>query len=281
MRCYVDMLLITSTANIKTWERDNGLYGGLSPLARGTWALPEWGLFCTRFIPAAAGNSQGVEKWLILIWVYPRWRGELKLFLIQCGRSDGLSPLARGTRYITRLCSYLKRFIPAGAGNSCCRRTRRALPPVYPRWRGELAATKRCNAFSNGLSPLARGTQLWYGLDPFRVRFIPAGAGNSVGINAGAVPTTVYPRWRGELRNVWARGLERAGLSPLARGTPASPADVVNRRRFIPAGAGNSYRLIVNVPLLAVYPRWRGELSSMKNRRNVLLGLSPLARGTL
>ena len=199
MRCYVDMLLITSTANIKTWERDNGLYGGLSPLARGTWALPEWGLFCTRFIPAAAGNSQGVEKWLILIWVYPRWRGELKLFLIQCGRSDGLSPLARGTLGRTTQGEYSRRFIPAGAGNSHSSSARAYANAVYPRWRGELVKrfTWRVN----------------------KTRFIPAGAGNSAGPPNVFPVAPVYPRWRGELWFWCICIISCCGLSPLARGT--------------------------------------------------------------
>ena len=139
MRCYVDMLLITSTANIKTWERDNGLYGGLSPLARGTWALPEWGLFCTRFIPAAAGNS----RWPALLrtnsTVYPRWRGELWWSRNPRQNTGGLSPLARGTLIRYQWAPLYWRFIPAGAGNSHRKAWREIARPVYPRWRGELS----------------------------------------------------------------------------------------------------------------------------------------------
>ena len=139
MRCYVDMLLITSTANIKTWERDNGLYGGLSPLARGTRALPEWGLFCTRFIPAGAGNSK-YTLWLMTdTTVYPRWRGELLYGAFHQSPICGLSPLARGTHGKLERHDFWFRFIPAGAGNSFFHSVIKFITPVYPRWRGELS----------------------------------------------------------------------------------------------------------------------------------------------
>ncbi len=50
--------------------------------------------------------------------VYPRWRGE------HCGSVNGisgvsgLSPLARGTRFLGISYHLLSRFIPAGAGNT-------------------------------------------------------------------------------------------------------------------------------------------------------------------
>ena len=51
---------------------------------------------------------------------------------------DGLSPLARGTRYFGTVTEALERFIPAGAGNSLSATISIARKTVYPRWRGEL-----------------------------------------------------------------------------------------------------------------------------------------------
>ena len=50
-----------------------------------------------------------------------------------------------------------------------------------------------------GLSPLARGTLILVAGVTGGIRFIPAGAGNSVNTAAGAAGIAVYPRWRGEL----------------------------------------------------------------------------------
>ncbi len=93
--------------------------------------------------------------------------------------------------------------------------------------------------------------------------------------------SSVYPRWRGEH---WFRSNSRViscGLSPLARGTPPQPVKTTPRRRFIPAGAGNTTGFTFNISQQAVYPRWRGEHCSASNQPRRAGGLSPLARGTL
>ncbi|KEM47001.1 hypothetical protein AD46_2940 [Escherichia coli 6-175-07_S4_C3] len=51
------------------------------------------------------------------------------------------------------------------------------------------------------------------------------------------------------------------GLSPLARGTLFMRGSKSPRRRFIPAGAGNSFIPSLNALMKSVYPRWRGELN--------------------
>ena len=158
MRGYVDMLLITSTANIKTWERDNGLYGGLSPLARGTHIQQTFRMHSGRFIPAGAGNSPSASSPALDISVYPRWRGELWFTHATSERVDGLSPLARGTQGRRYPRSATPRFIPAGAGNSDLQTMNYRLTTVYPRWRGELVLQRRTADGLTGLSPLARGT---------------------------------------------------------------------------------------------------------------------------
>ena len=91
---------------------------GLSPLARGTQFHACPARAGVRFIPAGAGNTPGFGMKSRSGPVYPRWRGEHPLIPCNPGGPHGLSPLARGTLSPRRKSALLKRFIPAGAGNT-------------------------------------------------------------------------------------------------------------------------------------------------------------------
>ncbi len=71
-----------------------------------------------RFIPAGAGNTAIVSPLSAGRSVYPRWRGEHSVGLIDLGHISGLSPLARGTLALLIVANQYGRFIPAGAGNT-------------------------------------------------------------------------------------------------------------------------------------------------------------------
>ena len=180
-------------------------------------------------------------------------------------RSDHLLPL---------------RFIPADAGNTQPEQQGCALKTAYPRWRGEhvFGGEKRNRVC--GLSPLARGTRLDADIVTYSGRFIPAGAGNTRLLQRLYQLSTVYPRWRGEhyCRRPYLG--TRDGLSPLARGTLLLQNVHEWSGRFIPAGAGNTSRMLTRWPGWPVYPRWRGEHDLVAHRFAEVGGLSPLARGT-
>ncbi|VAU58737.1 Domain of uncharacterised function (DUF2825) [Klebsiella pneumoniae] len=131
-----------------------------------------------------------------------------------------------------------------------------------------------------GLSPLARVTLAHLTDDNARLRFIPAGVGNT----ARWLPTTgqpsVYPRWRGEHVLIAVVTVGICGLSPLARGTLLPVCSVGGRGRFIPAGAGNTTSESTGKRSSPVYPRWRGEHYLYDLDVGFATGLSPLARGT-
>ncbi len=138
---------------------------------------------------------------------------------------------------------------------------------VYPRWRGELFCALAFCWLSRGLSPLAQGT-LCRCQHCWRViRFIPAGAGNTVPRIISLSSSTVYPRWRGEHSASLMPIIGLGGLSPLARGTQLRRSTQLNKPRFIPAGAGNTFIRTLPVIRVTVYPRWRGEHS----KHNLLL----------
>ena len=131
--------------------------------------------------------------------------------------------------------------------------------PVYPRWRGEHDIYGDSGVRPVGLSPLARGTRGDLIRNGYASRFIPAGAGNTFEIPELIVGDSVYPRWRGEHLSESGDLLNGCGLSPLARGTHPHIRDFPDRRRFIPAGAGNTNFYLLIYLLVPVYPRWRGE----------------------
>ncbi len=156
--------------------------------------------------------------------VYPRWRGELDRTASVVSSGSGLSPLARGTRQ-NGLSSLVRlRFIPAGAGNTCFRKSMDYCYSVYPRWRGEHGRTEYKAVYLLGLSPLARGTRAYGIQSRVSARFIPAGAGNTGSATAAPMTTSVYPRWRGEHITPFCDCPVFAGLSPLARGTLCHPS---------------------------------------------------------
>ena len=110
---------------------------GLSPLARGTLCRRLFFAQVHRFIPAGAGNTPRFRMRLAKCAVYPRWRGEHQIRQNNAPLYNGLSPLARGTRFFQYDDATVNRFIPAGAGNTRTESKILTEFTVYPRWRGE------------------------------------------------------------------------------------------------------------------------------------------------
>ena len=154
-------------------------FDGLSPLARGTRRQRIVRLPLHRFIPAGAGNTSTLSITTDREPVYPRWRGEHPNGSALSYPQIGLSPLARGTQSDAIDALIDARFIPAGAGNTEGAEEYRIQNAVYPRWRGEHWQNKHRGTRGAGLSPLARGTLVDKVARQVRLRFIPAGAGNT------------------------------------------------------------------------------------------------------
>ena len=213
--------------------------GGSSPLARGTHFRNIILKARQRFIPAGAGNTAGRRAQDPGQAVHPRWRGEHGKIISKKDLADGSSPLARGTRDSDRQRRGRPRFIPAGAGNTSCRRPGHRRRSVHPRWRGEhrrgggheagragssplARGTRGDEVVSRGTagsSPLARGTQEGRNAPGGHDRFIPAGAGNTCRARPTIRAITVHPRWRGEHERNQHAFTQARGSSPLARGT--------------------------------------------------------------
>ena len=91
---------------------------GSSPLARGTRQRLELRQQHLRFIPARAGNTPRCCAARPPGPVHPRSRGEHRSPFSRSLRSNGSSPLARGTPVAPDHAAHHARFIPARAGNT-------------------------------------------------------------------------------------------------------------------------------------------------------------------
>ncbi len=132
---------------------------GSSPRVRGTLTDEDLEFIDRRFIPAGAGNTK---------------KGSSQTLL-----HTGSSPRVRGTHPMPSHTPSATRFIPAGAGNTSPRYVLCPLSPVHPRGCGEHLCISIPTLNGSGSSPRVRGT-----LDPVlspdrKLRFIPAGAGNT------------------------------------------------------------------------------------------------------
>ncbi len=139
----------------RAWYR---CIAGSSPRTRGTHSRLQIIAARHRFIPAHAGNTWQTSGARRRAPVHPRARGEHRNAVSRARRSSGSSPRTRGTprRVLSRYCT--RRFIPAHAGNTRWRTSKRPTAPVHPRARGEHGMTCCPNCHHIGSSPRTRGT---------------------------------------------------------------------------------------------------------------------------
>ena len=159
----------------------------------------------------------------------------------ECMSVTGSSPRVRGT-HVGDVAFFTDcRFIPAGAGNTQYRALRMPFVPVHPRGCGEHSAAVLIINSNAGSSPRVRGTHYRKPNKSTSDRFIPAGAGNTIGCPGDLPFQTVHPRGCGEhgFNAFLLRGC--CGSSPRVRGTLPCNSIIPFFMRFIPAGAGNTY----------------------------------------
>ena len=172
---------------------------GSSPLARGTPTVSSQPCRGSRLIPARAGNTGMLPAGCEGVSAHPRSRGEHFLITVSAAPRSGSSPLARGTRLV---CSDIL-----------------IMPMAHPRSRGEHNRLLNAWMHGDGSSPLARGTPYSNRQRLFRVRLIPARAGNTDWPTELPGEPAAHPRSRGEHRSQNVIDTLEVGSSPLARGT--------------------------------------------------------------
>ena len=132
-----------------------------------------------RFIPAGAGNTRAPFRRHRPGPVHPRGCGEHPALFDGELRFTGSSPRVRGTPADGSCDLDRCRFIPAGAGNTLSADENNPHAPVHPRGCGEHPYVTQGDLEQAGSSPRVRGTPVYRADAPARVRFIPAGAGNT------------------------------------------------------------------------------------------------------
>ena len=152
--------------------------------------------------------------------------------------------------------------------------------PVHPRGCGEHLFNTYLRYKPLGSSPRVRGTQRGVAASRCTSRFIPAGAGNTIGLALPNERRPVHPRGCGEHMIENADKAKQIGSSPRVRGTLRELLDIYKDRRFIPAGAGNT-RLNKGSPDPSpVHPRGCGEHQGPPWQFWQSTGSSPRVRGT-
>ena len=169
--------------------------------------------------------------------------------------------------------------IPACAGEPRDPRGAWGVSAVYPRLCGGTQADHSLPLRGRGLSPPVRGnppTAMARGRSPGS---IPACAGEPIRCIRGLRKSKVYPRLCGGTDAGIDYTLSGEGLSPPVRGNPSWRMSSSNRRRSIPACAGEPGFVGRLEDVAGVYPRLCGGTRSPARSCVRVAGLSPPVRG--
>jgi len=222
------------------WLPKGRCVAGLSPHARGKrqranqLRQPLWS------IPACAGETLTWLGVTSLASVYPRMRGGNWPSIPSRFSTRGLSPHARGKPQSAKEPLLITGSIPACAGET--RKGQLSIPStrVYPRMRGGNQGVTLGLQYLDGLSPHARGKQIYNSQwQPF-CGSIPACAGETISAFSDPTQKMVYPRMRGGNLPDHREHATGEGLSPHARGKPQATGFLCPTIGSIPACAGET-----------------------------------------
>ncbi len=266
-------------------EHLSGLLGGAakagsSPRVRGTPRSADRSSWCSRFIPACAGNTEAIGAAVNVHVVHPRVCGEHRQWPRDGYAAAGSSPRVRGTPLCKRVIESIRRFIPACAGNTHGRPSVPSTRTVHPRVCGEHLSRTIATLQDDGSSPRVRGTLHHIIGAVEHQRFIPACAGNTPKCWSTTTCPPVHPRVCGEHARAQQFGNRAVGSSPRVRGTLVFQWPVVVGARFIPACAGNTANPDIKTTVYTVHPRVCGEHRSVCGFWKTDYGSSPRVRGT-
>ncbi len=211
---------------------------GLSPRVRGNHSTSAGMSSSIRSIPARAGEPTRRRRRGRPDRVYPRACGGTLQVAALTQQRGGLSPRVRGNLVGRRRDGDDAGSIPARAGEPSHSGRLRRPAPVYPRACGGTIPQRSPSQASTGLSPRVRGNHPTAVAFAGQHRSIPARAGEPSSPVTPLAPTAVYPRACGGTMLLDGDAFEALGLSPRVRGNPGQRLCRPDRRRSIPARAG-------------------------------------------
>ena len=191
---------------------------GSSPLTRGKRERPGRVPTPGGLIPAHAGKTVIFFSFYGSAWAHPRSRGENAFNGPARPTEEGSSPLTRGKLAFRGDVPPGPGLIPAHAGKTTKDEVVGVAKRAHPRSRGENSRASRAVVQHCGSSPLTRGKPQLPGVSAPGLGLIPAHAGKTIGVAAGASRTRAHPRSRGENRPGRHGTARRRGSSPLTRG---------------------------------------------------------------
>ena len=238
--------------------------GGLSPRVRGNRGYGGADSGMRGSIPACAGEPSPACCTKMAKTVYPRVCGGTRAGRNWAGFRRGLSPRVRGNHPVYAMSMGGVRSIPACAGEP--RTSTGPAPglPVYPRVCGGTRHHAVGAGNTVGLSPRVRGNRRAPASAVPGRRSIPACAGEPAIGGLVSISIEVYPRVCGGTVTIMPAWYTACGLSPRVRGNPERPAQRAQKRRSIPACAGEPFCPIRRRRSRGVYPRVCGGTTLLR-----------------
>ena len=239
-------------------------FAGSSPLTRGKQDAGRPQFRNEGFIPTHAGRTSSFSWLLRRSADHPRSREENFLGLIAILIIVSHPPLTRGKPQFGHDRRGMGRLIPAHAGKTKRRRSRRPEWPTHPRSRGENMSRKKQGSPVSGSSPLTRGKRWWRPPPSTRCGLIPAHAGKTGAVTRHTPGCRTHPRSRGE--NVVFRVAmgSPSGSSPLTRGKQNGGSQTGSCWGLIPAHAGKRCFDRELTPVVRHTPAHSGKTSSLR-----------------
>ena len=234
-------------------------FAGSSPLTRGKQDAGRPQFRNEGFIPTHAGRTSSFSWLLRRSADHPRSREENFLGLIAILIIVSHPPLTRGKPQFGHDRRGMGRLIPAHAGKTKRRRSRRPEWPAHPRSRGENRFSVSAGSTLAGSSPLTRGKRRRGRRCRRARRLIPAHAGKTWRSQTRAVRLRAHPRSRGENSGSCEPPQLPRGSSPLTRGKPIPKPSPKPTPGLIPAHAGKTRPCSSPPRTCRAHPRSRGE----------------------